>query len=225
MDSVITLAHELGHAYHDHCFEGKTPLQRYVPMTIAETASIFNQTIITNAALDQADLGEQLAILENFLSDSGQVVVDIYSRFLFESEVFEKRAESQLAADDFCEIMLNCQKQTYGDGLDQNFLHPYMWSWKTHYYSPGRSFYNYPYAFGLLFGLGLFSIYQSSGDGFTESYDQLLTDSGMVTPAELAARFDIDLRQKDFWESGLNIIRERIDLYRTYLAQEHHKSS
>ena len=220
MDSVITLAHELGHAYHDHCFEGKTPLQRNVPMTIAETASIFNQTIITSAALEQAGKNEQLAILENFLSDSGQVVVDIYSRFLFESEVFERRVNAQLSADDFCEIMLDCQKRTFGDGLDQDFLHPYMWAWKTHYYSPGRSFYNYPYAFGLIFGLGLFSIYQGSGTGFTESYDQLLADSGMVAPDELAARFDIDLRQKDFWEGGLDVIRERIGLYQNYLTQD-----
>ncbi|GMQ77960.1 MAG: M3 family oligoendopeptidase [Anaerolineae bacterium] len=220
MDQLITLAHELGHAYHDHCFIGKTPLQRHTPMTIAETASIFNQTIITNAALDQADTSEQLAILDNFLSDCGQVVVDIYSRFLFESEVFEKRGEAELSADDFCEIMVKCQKETYGDGLDQDFLHPYMWAWKGHYYNPGFSFYNYPYAFGLLFGLGLFSIYQNEGDEFVESYDNLLSDSGIATPVELAARFNIDLKKKGFWESGLDLIRDRIDIYESYLDQD-----
>ena len=183
-------------------------------MTLAETASIFNQTIITNSALNQAhDAEERLAILESFLADSAQVIVDIYSRFLFESEVFERRAESELSSEDFCAIMVRCQKETYGDGLDQNYLHPYMWAWKSHYYSPHRSFYNYPYAFGLLFGLGLYAIYQDGHPSFVEAYDSLLANSGSALPSELAARFEIDLRQKSFWEQGLNIIRERIDMY------------
>jgi pepF/M3 family oligoendopeptidase len=214
MDSMTTLAHELGHAYHNDCFKGKTLLQRRTPMTLAETASIFNQTIITNSALNQAhDAGERLAILESFLADSAQVIVDIYSRFLFESEVFERRAESELSSEDFCAIMVRCQKETYGDGLDQNYLHPYMWAWKSHYYSPHRSFYNYPYAFGLLFGLGLYAIYQDGHPSFAEAYDSLLANSGSALPSELAARFEINLRQKSFWEQGLNIIRERIDMY------------
>ena len=214
LGQVSTLAHELGHAYHNECQVGKAALQRTTPMTLAETASIFNQTIITDALLAETDdPDEELAILEEFLGDAAQVIVDIYSRFLFEKEVFERRAGAELSADDFCEIMTRAQKETYGDGLDQDTLHPYMWAWKPHYYSGGRSFYNFPYAFGLLFGLGLYAIYQERGAEFLPEYDELLRSTGEGTAADLAARFGLDIRQRAFWENSLEIIGQRIERY------------
>jgi len=214
MDLVMTVAHELGHAYHNECLKDRSQLQRRTPMTLAETASIFNQTIITDAALNQANgPDEELAILEAFLIDTSQVVVDIYSRFLFESALFERRAAAELSADDLCELMIRCQKETYGDGLDQRYLNPYMWAWKPHYYSPDRSFYNFPYTFGLLFGLGLYKIYQAGNGDFMARYDDLLASTGNGTAAELAARFDIDLRHAEFWSDGIKVIEERIDRY------------
>ena len=153
-------------------------------MTLAETASIFNQTVITDALLAQAaDSNEELVILEGFLSDAAQVIVDIYSRYLFEKEVFEQRAGAELSADDFCEIMLRAQRETYGDGLDLDHLHRYMWAWKPHYYRTDLSFYNFPYAFGLLFGLGLYAIYRERGPDFLPEYDGLLRSSGEGTAA------------------------------------------
>ena len=214
MDLVMTIAHELGHAYHNECLRGKSPLQRRTPMTLAETASIFNQTIITDAVLNRVrSQEEELAILETFLIDASQVIVDIYSRYLFETEVFERRENAELSADELCTIMLDCQKTTYGDGLDQRFLNPYMWTWKPHYYNPDRSFYNFPYAFGLLFGLGLYEIYQQGRSNFVDQYDLLLASTGGATAVELAARFDIDLRSPAFWRSGIRKIEERIDRY------------
>jgi pepF/M3 family oligoendopeptidase len=214
LDQVLTIAHELGHAYHNECQVGKEPLQRRTPMTLAETASIFNQTVITDALLSQAtDPDEELVILEGFLSDAAQVIVDIYSRYLFEKEVFEQRARAELSADDFCEIMLRAQRETYGDGLDPNHLHRYMWAWKPHYYRTDLSFYNFPYAFGLLFGLGLYAIYQERGPAFLPEYDELLRYSGEGTAADLAARFGIDIRQRAFWEASLKIIAQRIERY------------
>jgi pepF/M3 family oligoendopeptidase len=214
LDQVLTLAHELGHAYHNECQVGKTMLQRITPMTLAETASIFNQTIITDALLDQSpDREEELAILEGFLSDAAQLVVDIYSRYLFEVEVFERRAEAELSAGDFCEIMVRCQNTTYGDGLDPRHLHPYMWAWKPHYYRPQLSFYNFPYAFGLLFGLGLYSIYQERGKRFLTEYDDLLRSTGEATAADLAGRFGMDLRRRTFWEESLQVVERRIERY------------
>jgi oligoendopeptidase F len=214
LDQVLTLAHELGHAYHNECQVGKLPLQRRTPMTLAETASIFNQTIANNAVLSQAaGPEEELAILETFLIDASQVIVDIYSRYLFEKEVFERRAEAELSADDFCDIMIRCQKQTYGDGLDARYLNPYMWAWKPHYYRLDLSFYNFPYAFGLLFGLGLYAIYQERGGAFFPEYDALLRSTGEGTAADLAARFGIDIRQRAFWESSLKVIEKRIERY------------
>ena len=216
LDQVSTLAHELGHAYHNDCQVGKQILQRRTPMTLAETASIFNQTIITDALLAQAtDPGEELAILEGFLSDAAQVIVDIYSRYLFEKEIFERRAQAELSADDFCEIMLRAQKETYADGLDPRYLHPYMWAWKPHYYRTDLSFYNFPYAFGLLFGLGLYAIYRERGNSFLPEYDELLRSTGEGTAADLAARFGLDIRQRAFWETSLRVIEERIGRFQT----------
>ena len=214
LDQVSTVAHELGHAFHNECMRGKTLLQRSSPMTLAETASIFCETIITDAALAQAaDPGEELAILETDLIGKTQVIVDISSRFLFETEVFERRAQAELSADDFCEIMLRCQTQTYGDGLDARHRHKYMWAWKPHYYYPELSFYNYPYAFGLLFGIGLYALYQQRGAAFVPDYEALLANTGEATAADLAARFGINLRQPAFWAGSLQVIEKRIERY------------
>jgi pepF/M3 family oligoendopeptidase len=214
LDQVSTVAHELGHAFHNECLVGKTMLQRITPMTLAETASIMNETIITNAAVKQAsNREEELAILETSLSGAAQVIVDIASRFLFEKEVFERRLNSELSSDDFCEIMLRCQKATYGEALDERYLHKYMWAWKGHYYIPSVSFYNYPYAFGLLFGTGLYSLYRKLGRPFLKDYETLLTSTGEARPAELAKRFDIDLHRPEFWRSSINVIEENIQRY------------
>jgi pepF/M3 family oligoendopeptidase len=214
LDEVATVAHELGHAFHNECLAGKTMLQRSTPMTLAETASIMNEIIITNAALSEAvNPEEQLAILDMYLIGSSQVIVDIASRYLFEKEVFERRANSELSADDFCEIMLKCQKETYGDGLSEEFMHKYMWAWKTHYYIPGFSFYNYPYAFGLLFGTGLYATYKERGKEFVKDYGSLLGSTGEAKPAELAARFGFDIRKPDFWRSSIRIIEESVKRY------------
>lgn len=214
LDEVSTIAHELGHAFHNDCQVGKTILQTITPMTLAETASTFNETIIANAAISQAaNVEEELAILETQLINSTQIVVDISSRYLFEKEVFERRVESELSADDFCEIMLRCQKDTYGDGLDPHFLHKYMWTWKPHYYIPSLSFYNYPYAFGLLFGTGLYTIYKERGPPFVKDYETLLSKTGEAKPADLASTFGININKPDFWRNSLKIIQEQVQRY------------
>jgi oligoendopeptidase F len=204
-----TLAHELGHAYHNLCLAERTYLQRMTPATLAETASIFCNTIIDQAALRDADREEQIAILEASLQGVCQVVVDIISRYLFEKEVFERRAERELSARELCEIMRNAQQQTYGDGLDENALHPYMWAAKPHYY--GGLFYNYPYMFGLLFGLGLYARYLDDPDGFRARYDDLLSRTGMADAPTLAAEFGFDLRTPDFWRGAFDTVRQNID--------------
>jgi pepF/M3 family oligoendopeptidase len=215
-DQVSTIAHELGHAYHNECAyqANKTVLQQLTPMTLAETASIMCETIVTEAVLAQTtDPQEELAVLEAQLQNASQVIVDIYSRFLFEKEVFERREQAELSADDFCEIMERAQKATYGDGLDERYLQKFMWTWKPHYYSPGLSFYNFPYAFGLLFGTGLYAIYQQRGEAFVSEYKNLLASTGEATAADLAARFGIDIRKRKFWEDSLAIIGRRVDRY------------
>jgi len=204
-----TLAHELGHAYHNLCLAERTYLQRMTPATLAETASIFCNTLIDRAALRDADRDEQIAILEASLQGMCQVVVDITSRYLFEQAVFERRTQRELSARELCEIMRNAQMQTYGDGLDQNALHPYMWAAKPHYY--GGLFYNYPYMFGLLFGLGLYARYLDDPDGFRARYDDLLSRTGMADAPTLAAEFGFDLRTPAFWRGAFDTVRQNID--------------
>lgn len=214
-DSVSTLAHELGHAFHNDCAfrYNKTTLQQNTPMTLAETASIMCETIVTQAILSTlSDPKEQVSILEASLNNAGQVVVDIYSRYLFEKEVFERREKAELSASELNEIMERCQKKAYGDGLDENYLQKYMWTWKPHYYM-GLSFYNFPYTFGLLFGTGLYAIYRQRGRDFEKDYQDLLASTGEASAADLAARFGIDIRQKKFWADSLKIIEESIDRY------------
>lgn len=216
LDQVFTIAHELGHGYHNHCQfrAGKTELQRANPMTLAETASIMCETIVLNATLQQAaSPQEELAILETSLISDSQVIVDIYSRFLFEREVFARRAKAELSADELCEIMAWAQREAYGEGLDERYLQPYMWTWKPHYYSAGLSFYNFPYAFGLLFGIGLYAVYQSRGKDFVPDYQALLASTGEAMPVELAGRFGIDIRSKEFWKRSLDVIAGRIERY------------
>jgi oligoendopeptidase F len=207
---VSTLAHELGHGYHNLNLAHRTPLQRTLPMTLAETASIFCETTICQAALQKADKQEQIAILEESLQGSCQVVVDIISRFLFEQHVFEKRSQRELSVDELNALMIEAQHETYDDGLDGEVLHPYMWAVKQHYYSAGRSFYNYPYMFGLLFGLGLYARYQQDPDAFRQGYDDLLSSTGLADAATLATRFEIDLHSEAFWTSSLDIIRQDV---------------
>ena len=214
LGQVGTVAHELGHAYHNECRVGKTSLQRITPATLAETASILCQTIVTEATLTKAfSAEEKLAILETSLMDASQIIVDISSRYLFEKAVFERRGHAELSADDFCEIMLRCQRETYGDGLDKRYRHRYMWAWKSHYYSANLSFYNYPYAFGLLFATGLYAIYLQRGPAFVPEYDELLASTGEESVADLAARFGIDIRKPRFWIDSLEVIEARIQHY------------
>jgi len=215
---VSTLAHELGHAYHNLNLAHRTPLQRSTPMTLAETASIFCETIIRQAALESSNATEQVAILEASLQGACQVVVDITSRLLFEQRVFEVRKGRELSVDELNELMLQAQRETYGDGLDESTLHPYMWAMKPHYYSAGLSFYNYPYMFGLLFGLGLYARYQKSPEEFKAGYDELLSSTGLADAATLAAGFDIDIRTPDFWRNSFAIIRDDIDRFETLVA-------
>lgn len=210
---VSTLAHELGHGYHGECMVNEAYLNSDYPMPIAETASILCETIVANAALQNATEDEAFAILENDLSGAGQVIVDIYSRYLFETELFKRRENGSLSVDELKEIMLQAQKDAYGDGLDHNVLHPYMWVCKPHYYYADYNFYNFPYAFGLLFAKGLYAEYLKRGDVFVEQYDQLLSVTGKMNIADVARIMDVDVRSAEFWRGSLKLIEQDIEKF------------
>jgi len=212
-NDVSTLAHELGHGYHGLCLSEESALNSGYPMPIAETASIFCETIISNAALKDATKEETFVILENKISSNAQVIVDILSRYLFETELFKRRADSSLSVNELKEIMLDAQKKAYGKGLDQNFLHPYMWLCKPHYYDASSNFYNFPYSFGLLFSKGLYAKYLKTGKSFVKEYDDLLSATGKSNLVQLAKMMDVDIHSIDFWRSSLNLIAIDIEKF------------
>ena len=210
--AIDTLAHELGHAFHNRMLEGHRRLNNDYPMPVAETASTFNEVHLGHYALSKAANNEEkLALLENDLREKAQCVVDIYSRYLFETAVFEQSQEKFLMAPDLKEIMLDCQKKAYGDGLDPEYMHPYMWVCKSHYYSSGMSFYNFPYTFGNLFAQGLYNLYCEQGDEFIEKYKEMLRLTPVHTIEEDGAMLGIDLTKKDFWANSLKSIADEIE--------------
>lgn len=207
---VVTLAHELGHAYHGLQIEDHLPLNWDYSMPVAETASTFNENIIMNAAIDAAEGEEKIALIENQLQDLTQIMCDIYSRYLFETAVFEASKDRFLFAKDLKELMLDCQRKAYGEGLDPQYLHPYMWVCKSHYYASDLSFYNFPYAFGGLFARGLIVKYQQEGESFVPKYRSLLHATTVSSVEDVAKMADIDVTDKAFWVSALKTAEARI---------------
>ncbi len=213
-DSVSTLAHELGHAYHDSVVKNYPASQRSYPMTLAETASIFGETVIFQEVLKKADKDQQLSLIEAYVQGACQVCVDILSRFYFERSAFEARKEGEVTADDYSKMMLKAQEDTYGDGL--GIKHQYMWAVKGHYYSEGFSFYNYPYAFGQLFALGLFASKDSVPD-FPKHYKEVLSMTGRFEAKEVAAAAGCDIESKEFWMKGISVIQGYIEKMKEWL--------
>ena len=209
---IVTLAHELGHAFHNRCIQDHRALNQAYTMPLAETASIFNECVINTAALQNAENDAQkLALLESQLQDVTQIIVDIYSRFRFESLVFQNREHSFLDADALCSLMAQAQQESYGDGLDPALRHPYMWICKPHYYGP--TFYNFPYAFGGLFARGLYAQYEKEGAAFVPKYKQLLHTTPIASAEDVAATAGIDLADKTFWRSALELVIKQIDQF------------
>ena len=209
--SVVTLAHELGHAYHGMLIQEHRPLNTGYTMPVAETASNFNELIIVNDAIAKSEGEEKIQLIESQLQDCAQIIVDIYSRFLFEDEVIRRRKNTFLFAKDLEEIMLNAQKEAFGDGLDPDYLHPYMWCCKSHYYSAGLSYYNFPYAFGGLFSRGLYAKYLEEGEAFLPKYRALLNATTVQDVESVAGIAGIDLTEPEFWRKSLQIIADKID--------------
>jgi pepF/M3 family oligoendopeptidase len=216
---VTILAHELGHAYHNLNLAQRTALQRETPLTLAETASTFCQRLVQTGGIQQADTEEQITILEASLQLTTMMVVEVTTWLFFEKAVCEKRGRGELSLESLKQLMLDAQRQSYGDSLDPDALHPFIWTaWPHQYWS---SFYNFQYTFGTLFALGLYQRYQADPDHFQAGYDDLLAATGMDDAAGLAARFDIDIRSADFWRASLAVVRADIDRFETAVVAHH----
>lgn len=212
LGDVVTLAHELGHAFHNQCIRDHRPLNRDYSMPLAETASTFNECVVMASAIrNAADDSERLNLVESQLQDTTQIICDILSRYLFETAVFANRETRFMDAPTLCDMMLTAQKQAYGDGLDPEKLHPYMWVCKSHYYGP--TFYNFPYAFGGLFARGLYARYLEEGESFLPKYKKLLHTTTVATAEDTAKVAGIDLTDKSFWRGALQTVADQIDLF------------
>lgn len=212
LGDVVTLAHELGHAFHNQCIADHRPLNHDYSMPVAETDSTFNECVVMNHAIAQAaDDAEKLNLIESQLQDVTQIIVDIYSRYRFEDAVLRRREEEFMGAAELCRIMLQAQADSYGDGLDSALRHPYMWLCKSHYY--GSTFYNFPYAFGGLFARGLYAKYAQEGASFVPIYKKLLHTTTVATAEDAAKVAGIDLTDKEFWLSALAEVEEKIDMF------------
>ncbi len=211
---VVTLAHELGHAFHNQCIADHRPLNHDYSMPVAETASTFNECVVMASAIQNAkDDAERLALIESQLQDATQIICDIYSRYRFEAKVLANRSQEFMHADKLCQIMTQAQLDSYGDGLDPDVMHPYMWVCKGHYY--GSTFYNFPYAFGGLFARGLYAQYEAEGPSFVPKYKRLLHTTPVATAEDTAKVAGIDLTDKNFWRGALQTIADQIDLFCT----------
>ena len=213
LSDVVTIAHELGHAYHGLHIENHRVLNQEYSMPVAETASTFNENIVMNTVISEASDAEKVALLESQLQDTTQIIVDIYSRYLFESSVFENREKSFMFSKDLEQLMLDAQKEAYGDGLDPDAMHPYMWACKPHYYSSGLSFYNFPYAFGGLFSKGLYAIYQEQPEGFVEKYQELLRATTVTSAEDTAKVLGVDVEDSAFWKKALAQVADNIEQF------------
>lgn len=213
LSDVVTIAHELGHAYHGLHIENHRVLNQEYSMPVAETASTFNENIVMNTVISEASDAEKVALLESQLQDTTQIIVDIYSRYLFEAAVFENREKSFMFSKDLEKLMLDAQKEAYGDGLDPDAMHPYMWACKPHYYSSGLSFYNFPYAFGGLFSKGLYAIYQEQPEGFVEKYQELLRATTVTSAEDTAKVLGVDVTDSAFWKKALAQVADNIEQF------------
>lgn len=211
--NVCTIAHELGHAYHGSILQKESVLNSSYPMPLAETASIFAENIVRNAALEEADKEESLVILGAELINCSSVIVDIYSRFLFEKELFERRRESQLPLKEIKELMVWAQKEAYGDAILEETFDAFGWIHKPHYYYAERNFYNFPYAFGLLFAKGLYSIYLKEGNDFINKYNEVLRLTGQANIYDVAKYAGIDIHDEEFWQGSMDMIKKDIEKF------------
>lgn len=203
--NVSTLAHELGHAYHQHVMNDMPALNQEYAMNVAETASTFAEMIVSDAALRLAtDPADKLALLDDKLQRAVAFMMNIHARFIFETNFYEERRRGLVGADRLCRLMEEAQQQAYCGALAE--YHPHFWASKMHFYLTDVPFYNFPYTFGFLFSSGIYAQAEKEGAGFQDRYIGLLRDTGRMQVEELAkAHLGADLTGAEFWQSAIDL--------------------
>ncbi|MBD3402427.1 M3 family oligoendopeptidase [candidate division GN15 bacterium] len=212
-ENLLTLAHELGHAYHGWVLKDKPVFAQNYPMTLAETASIFAELLVTDAALQACgDAGEKLMLLDQKIQASYTLFCDLRTRFLFESSFYKERKNGIVGASRLSELMIEAQKEAFGPMLDPSGYHPLFWCSKLHFYISEVPFYNFPYTFGYLFAIGVYDRARKEGSAFADKYRALLADTGSMTTEQVAEKhLGVDLTRPDFWKDATARATEDID--------------
>ena len=216
-DSMSTLAHELGHAYHSWVLRDQPVFLQDYPMNLAETASTFAEAVLGEQRFRAARSDyERLQMLDGMLGDAVAFLMNIHARFLFEDEFHRDRLKGELTTDQLNALMEKAQRTAYLDSLADDGWNPRFWVSKLHFYITGLPFYNFPYTFGYLLSLGVYAVGQDAGGEFADTYRKLLIATG-CKDAEDAVRTTLgfDLRKPDFWTKSLNIIADRVQQFVT----------
>jgi len=220
-DGLSTLAHELGHAYHAWVLRNEPLVMQSYPMTLAETASTFAETVVAEERISKcADKQNRLAALDRQLQDSVSFLMNIHCRYIFDNQVHTRRAKGELSARELNEIMVDAQKQAYAGLLDDSGWNPTFWISKLHFYMSDEPFYNFPYTFGYLLSQRLYLEARNDPSGFPASYDQFLIATAGVSAISAAKEsFGFDLESVSFWNEALQPIRERVESFVTISAE------
>ncbi|MCH7685750.1 MAG: M3 family oligoendopeptidase [Planctomycetes bacterium] len=215
IDSMSTLAHELGHAYHSYVLRERPVFLQDYPMNLAETASTFAEAVLGEEQLRGSDsTSEQLVILDTMLADAVSFLMNIHARFLFEDAFHKERPDGELTASRFSELMLEAQKAAYVGGFAEEGWNPNFWISKLHFYISELPFYNFPYTFGYLLSLGVYALADEFGDEFPARYRELLLATGcMNTEAVVQSTFGHDLTDSAFWNKSLDIVESRVERF------------
>jgi oligoendopeptidase F len=211
--NMSTLAHELGHAYHSFVLKEKPIFASRYPMTLAETASTFNELRVKDAALELAkDSSEKLMLLDQKLQDGYIMLCNIHARFIFDSNFYEERKNGMVPRKRLDEIMLEAQKKAYANTIDDDGYHKLFWASKLHFYLTGQPFYNFPYTFGYLFSLGIYDRALKEGSAFARSYRNLLADTGSMMAEDVAKKhLDVDLTRENYWNDAVARVMSNIE--------------
>jgi oligoendopeptidase F len=210
-NNLSTLAHELGHGYHQHVMNDLPMFAQNYAMNVAETASTFAEMIVSDAVIKRAQTKEErVALLDERLRRGLGYFLDIHSRFLFETRFYHARRQGLVRADELCRMMEEAQRESFNDLLEE--YHPHFWASKLHFYHTHVPFYNFPYTFGFLFSTGIYAQAQQEGKSFAHRYVRLLRDTGRMTVEDLARKhLGVDLTKPDFWRMAVEFVLKEVN--------------
>lgn len=214
ISDMQTLAHELGHAWHNRVMRDMRPLAHLYPMTLAETASTFAEDILTRSLLgsDATPPSMKAQLLDTLLESAATFLLNIHMRYIFEVRFHEERTDGEVPVSRLKQLMLDAQRECYGDTLEESELDPWFWASKLHFYITGITFYNFPYTFGYLFSRGLSARFAEEGSSFLPKYEELLRLTGSDTAENVAARsIGVDLTKPEYWEKAIASIAREVE--------------